>query len=86
MVIVSPYAKPGYTDSTPASFASLLSYIEHRFGKVKPLSSVDANAYGFANSFDYGQTPLKPIPLEQHPISPAEQEYLREHPAPPDST
>jgi len=86
MVIVSPYARAGYTDSRPASFASLLSFIEHRFGKVKPLSSVDANAYDYANSFDYGQTPLRPIPLAQHPISPAEQEYLREHPAPPDST
>src|SRR6185503_19546959 len=67
MVIVSPYAKPGTTDSTTASFSSMLAYMEHTFG-LAPLSPADANAYDYANSFDYGQQPLQPIPLSRHPV------------------
>jgi phospholipase C len=85
MVIVSPYARAGYTDHDTASFASLLAFIEHAF-RLKPLGPADANAYDYSNSFDYGQSRLPPIPLAQHPLPPAEREYLREHPAPPDST
>jgi phospholipase C len=85
MVIVSPYARAGYTDHQTASFASLLAFIEHNF-RLHPLSSVDKNAYDYSGSFDYNQTPLPPIPLEQHPLPPAEREYLRQHPPPADST
>ena len=31
MLLVSPYAKAGYTDSAAASFASILAYTEHAF-------------------------------------------------------
>ena len=31
MLIVSPYAKPGYTDTTPATSASMLAFIERNF-------------------------------------------------------
>jgi len=51
MVIVSPWAKPGFTDSTPASFDSLLAFCEHVFG-LAPLSSADAGAYDYAASFN----------------------------------
>lgn len=37
MLIVSPYAKAGYTDTTPATFISVLAYIEHTFG-IRPLN------------------------------------------------
>ena len=37
MLIVSPYAKAGYTDTTPATFVSMLTYIEHTFG-LNPLN------------------------------------------------
>src|SRR5207247_9288506 len=62
MVIVSPFAKPGYTDSTNANFMSMLAYTEHTFG-LAPLTQADAAAYDYANSFDYGQKPLAPIPM-----------------------
>jgi hypothetical protein len=57
----------------------MLSYIEHRFG-IQPLTNDDATAYDYANSFDYNQTPLAPIPLTQHAISAATIEYLKQHP------
>src|SRR5262249_46859812 len=38
MVIVSPYAVPGYTDSNDANMNSLLAFTEHQFG-LAPLSS-----------------------------------------------
>ena len=37
MIIVSPYAKPGYTDTTPATFISVTAFIEHTFG-LTPLN------------------------------------------------
>jgi phospholipase C len=83
MVIVSPYARAGYTDSTPASFASILAYTEQALG-VAPLSVNDAGAYAFANAFDYSQTPLAPVAMRQQPISLAEQQYLAAHPGNPD--
>jgi len=85
MVIVSPYARSGYTDSNNASYASMLAFVEHNFG-IPPLSNVDGNAYDYANSFDYGQKPLAPIPLHQRELPTAEQQWLAEHPAPPDDT
>jgi phospholipase C len=49
-LIISPYVKPGYTDSTPTSFAGFVSFAEHTFG-LTPLNSADASAYDYANSF-----------------------------------
>ena len=40
MILISPYAKPGYTDSTVASFASILAFSEHVLG-LAPLNNVD---------------------------------------------
>lgn len=78
VVIVSPYAKAGYTDSTPATFASILAYEEYVFG-LRPLSANDAAAYDFANSFNYSQTPLTPIALTQHAL-PAGEKTLDDTP------
>jgi phospholipase C len=67
MVIISPYARSGYTDSTPTTVAGgLLAFTEHTFG-LPPLSTVDANAYDFRNSFNFAQKPLKPSALPYRP-------------------
>ena len=79
MVIVSPFAKPGYTDSTNADFTSMLAYTEHTFG-LSPLGANDAAAYPFTNAFDYGQAPLKPARLVHRPL-PASAKRLRLTPA-----
>jgi phospholipase C len=67
LVIISPYAKPGFTDTTAATFAGILAYAEHTFG-LSPLGVNDQSAYDFSNAFNYAQTPLKPLRLVQHPL------------------
>jgi phospholipase C len=80
MIIVSPYARAGYTDTTTASFASLLAYTEHTFN-LQPLATADANAYDYANSFNYTQTPLTPTLMHTTRISTAERRYIATHTA-----
>jgi phospholipase C len=84
MVIVSPYARPGFTDHTTASLTSILAYVDHAFN-LAPLGG-DATAYPYTNAFDYSQTPLAGAPLRQRPLPAAERAFLRAHPAPPDTT
>ncbi|MDP9343277.1 MAG: PQQ-binding-like beta-propeller repeat protein [Actinomycetota bacterium] len=85
MVIVSPYARPGFTDSNVASYSSMLAYAEHVFG-LPPLYSTDANAYDYGASFDYGQVPLRPVALARHPIPTWERRLLRSRPPERDET
>jgi phospholipase C len=79
MVIVSPYAKPGFTDSMVASYASMLTFIEHNFG-LDPLSRADADAYDYADSINLAQEPLPPIELPNHPVPRSSLRWLRAHP------
>lgn len=81
VVIVSPYARAGYTDSTPASLVSFLAYTEHVFG-LTSLGSNDGFAYDFANSFDYTQQPLAPVKLTRTPIPRAERLWIAREPPP----
>lgn len=83
MLLVSPYAKAGYTDSATASFASILAYTEHAFS-LAPLSTADANAYDYANTFDYTQQPLTNALHPVHtPISQRERRWIKQHPPDP---
>ena len=79
MVIVSPYAKPGFVDSNDASFASILAFTEHLYG-LEPLNKVDGNAYDYFKSFDFSQQPLPPISLQQHPVLSSSIQYMERHP------
>jgi phospholipase C len=82
MIIISPYAKSGYTDNSVASMSSPLAYIEHNFN-LSPLSSADRGAYDYSNSFDYTQTPLTPLgpaKLSSQAIPQEERNYIRTHP------
>jgi phospholipase C len=79
MVIVSPYAKAGFTDSTPATYASILALTEHALG-LKPLSANDASAYDFRNVFDFSQRPLSAPQLSQQALPAETVNYLRSHP------
>jgi phospholipase C len=60
VLIISPYAKPGYTDTTPTTFAGILAYTEQNFG-LAPMAANDAGAYAYANAFDYTQVPLSGV-------------------------
>jgi phospholipase C len=74
LVIVSPYARPGYTDSTPTTFAGILAYTEHAFG-LAPLSPNDEHAYPFTKAFNYHQAPLAPVRMVERPL-PASARHL----------
>jgi phospholipase C len=60
MIIVSPWTKPGYTDSMQASYASILAFTEHSYGLL-PLNDTDRLAYDYSNAFDFSQQPLAPV-------------------------
>jgi phospholipase C len=65
MVIVSPWVKPVYTDSTTAVQPySMLAFIDHNFG-LRPLTSQVGNAYDYGNSFDFA-TPNTETPQMVH--------------------
>jgi phospholipase C len=83
MVIISPYPKPVSTDSTSATFNSLLAFIEHTFG-LAPLSVRDATAYDYRNSFSLTQQPLGPITMARTAIPAGEKRWLQLHPPPAD--
>jgi len=85
MVIISPYAKAAYTDSHPASFNSVLAFIEHTFG-LPPMNAQDRRAYDYSHSFDYAQAPLAPVRMVRERIPAWEQRYLAAHPGDPDDT
>jgi phospholipase C len=80
MVIVSPYAKRGYTDSHPATFASILRFAEVAFG-LRSLSVNDRRAYDYAYSFNFRARPSGArVTVRQYPISPATKAFLATHP------
>jgi phospholipase C len=54
-IVISPFAKRGFVDSTVYDTTSILATIEHRFG-LDPLTSRDANAHDIASAFDFAQT------------------------------
>jgi len=66
LVIVSPYAKPGFTDTRATTFAGILAYAERTFG-LKPLGINDRRAYPFTNAFNYNQAPLQPARMVYRP-------------------
>jgi phospholipase C len=70
LIIVSPYVKPHYTDTTHTTFEGILAYTEHIFG-LRPLGKNDAQAYDFHNAFDYKQAPLAPVRMVHRPLPPS---------------
>jgi phospholipase C len=85
MTIVSPWVKAGTVDSNDASIASMLAFTEHNFG-LSPLNENDANAYDYANSFDYSQAPLAPVPMTHSKLSPRAKKVSRHPVEDPDGT
>jgi phospholipase C len=55
-LIISPYAKRGFIDSTFYDTTSILKFIEWRFG-LASLTDRDKNANNLLNAFDFGSTP-----------------------------
>jgi len=78
-VIVSPYAKSGYTDSTPTtSTGSILAFIEADFG-LPALNANDAHAYNLMGAFNFTAAPQlthprmlwRKLPASDYRVNPA---------------
>jgi hypothetical protein len=80
LIIVSPYAKAGYTDTTATTSAGILAYTEQNFG-LAPLGPNDERAYPFTNALNYSQTPLHPVRMVHRPL-PASAKHIRPIPVP----
>jgi phospholipase C len=64
LLIISPFAKPGFISTTVYEFSSLLKFVEERFG-LAPLTDRDVNANDLLDSFDFTQPPLAPLILTE---------------------
>jgi phospholipase C len=77
LLIISPYAQPGHISHTQYEFASVLKFIENRFG-LAPLTTRDGSANDTTDSFNFSQTPLPPLVLNPQtcPIQAASNIYF----------
>jgi len=62
LIVLSPYAKPGYISHVTHDFGSILNFIEQNF-QLPSLGYADAHADALSDCFDFGQTPLKFTPI-----------------------
>jgi phospholipase C len=82
LVIVSPYAKPGFVDDHVATNSSILAYMENVL-HVAPVDELDANAYNFSRAFNYKQKPTEPLMARKDEIPRADRHLP---PPPPDAS
>jgi phospholipase C len=64
LLVISPYARPGYISHTVYDFESVLKTEEELAG-LKPLTTRDANANDLLDSFNFNQQPNPPLILPQ---------------------
>jgi len=84
MVIVSPYAKRGYTDSRSATFASILRFTEETFS-LSALGTNDLNAYDYMQSFDFTLPATGArVAMTQHAVPAASHAQIAAAPPDPD--
>ena len=77
VVIVSPWAKPGYTDSVVGVQPySMLAFVQHTFGLASLTQAVD-DAYDYSGAFDFTQRPIAGVPITRTPVSAAERARLK---------
>jgi phospholipase C len=58
LIVVSPYAKPGYISHVNHDFGSILNFTEQVFG-LPSLGYADARADNLSDCFDFSQNPLQ---------------------------
>jgi phospholipase C len=83
MIVISPYARPHYTDSNNASFTSVIAFTERIFG-ISPLGPRDTFTYAYMQMFNWSQKPLPPITMVQSTVSTASLNFTATHKADPD--
>jgi phospholipase C len=77
LIIVSPYARHGFTDTTATTFEGILAFAEKTFG-LAPLAVNDAKAYPFTRAFNVAQAPLRPVQMVTGQVPPGEHVDLKE--------
>jgi phospholipase C len=84
-VIVSPYAKAGYTDAHSTNFIGMVSFVQHLFG-LPALNSAESSAYDYSGAFCYNpaksgciQAGLSPVTMVSQTPTPmtAQQKALQ---------
>lgn len=81
MVIVSPYAKRGYTDRRVAVQPySMLTFLQHNF-RLAPLTPEVSRAYDYMRAFNFNLDPRSGIPMVRTPISAEERKVLASLPS-----
>jgi phospholipase C len=63
LLVISPYAKPGFVVHTVYEHSSILKFVETRYG-LAPLTARDANASDMLDSFNFTQLPQAPLLLQ----------------------
>jgi phospholipase C len=74
LIIISPYAKPGFVFKDVAEHASVARFIEKVFGSPKTLHDIDPKAFDaqandLLGAFDFTQSPLPPLVLSERTCS-----------------
>jgi phospholipase C len=64
LLIISPYAKPGYVTHSTMESSSVLKFIEERFG-LPSLGNRDLVVNDISDAFNFSQTPNPPLVLNQ---------------------
>jgi phospholipase C len=67
LIIVSPYAKPGYVSHTQYEFGSILKFVEETFG-LASLNTTDARANSLDDSFNFGAPKRKFVRIHAPPF------------------
>ncbi len=80
LIVVSPYARPGYISKNQHDFGSILKYIEGTFS-LPSLGTADALADDLSDCFNYNQTPI-PFQVIQAPLH--AQDFLSDRRTPTD--
>jgi phospholipase C len=62
-LIISPYAKKGYIDSTLYDASSVLKFIEYNYN-ISSLGKRDADANNMLQAFDFTKAPREPLNLK----------------------
>jgi phospholipase C len=69
LIVISPYAKPGFVFHEQSEHASIPRFIEKIFGSTQTLNDLDPaaqdkQANDLMGAFDFNQTPLQPLVLQ----------------------
>jgi phospholipase C len=67
-LLISPWARPGFIDSAPLEFSSVLRMIERVHG-MAPLADRDRIAGDLLEAFDFGGAPRPAMPLRERDCS-----------------